>query len=134
MFVRRPGGQTQFSAALESQVAERDSLRDLLAWAVDHLDHDLSVEAMAAKAHMSPRNFARVFRKEVGQTPARHVERLRVDAARQLLEASAAEYTAIAQRCGFGSVNSMRRSFRRVLKFVPSDYRKRFRTAGTVSS
>src|SRR5262249_32620573 len=123
---------TQFSAALESQVAERDALRDLLAWAVDHLGHDLSVEAMAAKAHMSPRNFARVFRKELGQTPARHVERLRVDAARQLLEASAADYTEIARRCGFGSVNSMRRSFLRVLRVVPSDYRKRFRTARTV--
>jgi transcriptional regulator GlxA family with amidase domain len=86
MFVRRPGGQTQFSAALEAQVAERDALRDLMAWAADHLDQDLSVEAMAARAHMSPPNFSRVFREGVGRTPARHVERLRVDAARQLLE------------------------------------------------
>jgi transcriptional regulator GlxA family with amidase domain len=129
MFIRRPGGQTQFSTALESQRAERDGVRDLLAWAVDHLDQDLSVEALAAKAHMSPRNFSRVFRKELGQTPARHVERLRVEAARRLLEESSADYGRVARRCGFGSVNGMRRSFLRVLKVVPSDYRQRFRTS-----
>ncbi|WP_020473604.1 GlxA family transcriptional regulator [Zavarzinella formosa] len=127
MFVRRPGGQTQYSTALESQQAERDSLRDLLAWAVDHLEQDLSVEAMAHKAHMSPRNFSRVFGQEMGETPARHIERLRVEAARQHLEASESDYGDVARRCGFGSVNSMRRSFLRVLKVTPSDYRKRFR-------
>ncbi|HEY1189342.1 MAG TPA: DJ-1/PfpI family protein, partial [Gemmata sp.] len=120
MFVRRPGGQTQYSTALESQGAERDALRDLLAWAIGHLDQDLSVEAMANKAHMSPRNFSRVFALEMGETPARHVERLRVEAARQLLEESAGEYGDVARRCGFGSVNSMRRSFLRVLKVAPS--------------
>jgi transcriptional regulator GlxA family with amidase domain len=130
MFVRRPGGQTQFSTALESQRAERDTLRDLLAFLVEHLDQDLSVEALAAKAHMSPRNFSRVFRREVGQTPARHVERLRVDAARHLLEESTADHGDVARRCGFGSVNSMRRSFLRVLKVTPSEYRERFRAAG----
>jgi transcriptional regulator GlxA family with amidase domain len=128
MFVRRPGGQTQFSTALESQRAERDALRELLAWVVDHLSQDLSVEAMAARVHMSSRNFSRVFRQEVGKTPARHIERLRVDAARQILEESATDHDDVAQRCGFGSVNSMRRSFLRVLKVVPSDYRKRFQT------
>ncbi len=127
MFVRRPGGQTQFSTALESQSAERDALRTLLAWMVDHLDQDLSVEAMAEKAHMSPRNFSRVFTREVAATPARHVERLRVDAARQLLEEPAADHGEVARQCGFGSVNSMRRSFQRVLKVAPSEYRKRFR-------
>jgi transcriptional regulator GlxA family with amidase domain len=130
MFVRRPGGQTQYSAALEAQQAERDSLRELLAWAVDHLDRDLSVEAMAQKAHMSPRNFSRVFAQELGETPARHVERLRVDAARQLLEEADGDFGEVVRRCGFGSVNSMRRSFLRVLKVTPSDYRERFRTSG----
>lgn len=129
MFARRPGGQTQFSAALEAQQAERDAIRDLLAWAVDRLDEDLSVEALAAKAHMSARNFSRVFAKELGQTPARHIERLRVDAARQLLQQPAIEYRDVVRRCGFGSVNSMRRSFLRVLKVTPSDYQDRFRTA-----
>lgn len=132
MFVRRSGGQTQFSTALESQRAERDTLRGLLAWAVDHLDHDLSVEALAAKVHMSPRNFSRVFRQELGQTPARHIERLRVDASRQLLEESSDDFDEVARRCGFGSVNAMRRSFLRVLKVIPSDYRKRFRAAASL--
>lgn len=130
MFVRRPGGQTQYSAALEAQQAERDSLREMLAWAIDHLDEDLSVKAMALKAHMSPRNFSRVFAQELGETPARHVERLRVDAARQHLEGSAGEYGDVARRCGFGSVNSMRRSFLRVVKVTPSAYRERFRVSG----
>lgn len=130
MFVRRPGGQTQFSGALEAQRAERDALRDLLAWALDHLHADLSVERMAARAHMSPRNFSRVFRQELGVTPARHVERLRVEAARQLLqERSTLAFGEVARRCGFGSVNAMRRSFLRVLKVTPSDYCERFRAS-----
>jgi len=127
MFIRRPGGQTQFSAALEAQRAERAALRDLLAWVADHLSQNLSVEAMAAKAHMSPRNFSRVFRREMEATPARHVERLRVEAARQYLEESTHEFGDVARRCGFGSVNAMRRSFLRVLKVTPSDYGERFR-------
>lgn len=130
MFVRRPGGQTQFSTALESQKAERDGLRELLGWVVENLDQDLSVEAMADRAHMSPRNFSRVFRQEVGRPPARHIERLRVDAARQLLEDPATEHGEVARRCGFGGVNAMRRAFLRVLKVTPSDYRERFRTSG----
>ena len=76
MFIRRPGGQTQFSAALDSQKSDREPLRELMTWAADHLDEDLSVEAMAARAHMSPRNFSRVFTRDVGKSPARFVERL----------------------------------------------------------
>jgi transcriptional regulator GlxA family with amidase domain len=130
MFVRRPGGQTQFSAALEAQKAERDGIRGVLAWAADHLDQDLTVEAMAGRAHMSARNFSRVFRREVGRSPARHVERLRVDAARQLLEDPTTDHGEVARRCGFGGVNGMRRAFLRVLKVTPSDYRERFRASG----
>jgi transcriptional regulator GlxA family with amidase domain len=129
MFVRRPGGQTQFNAALESQKAERKPLRDLLAWAADHLAADLSVEAMAERAHMSLRNFSRVFTREVGKSPAHFVERLRVDAARQRLEELETGLAAIADQCGFGSANSMRRSFLRVLGVLPTDYRDRFRSA-----
>ncbi|MEM6274923.1 MAG: DJ-1/PfpI family protein [Myxococcota bacterium] len=130
MFVRRPGGQTQFSAALEAQSAERDALRDLLDWAGEHLDGDLSVEAMASRANMSARNFSRVFRQEIGRPPGRHVERMRVDAARQELEARDVALGAVAAKCGFGSVNAMRRSFLRVLHVTPSDYRARFRVPG----
>jgi transcriptional regulator GlxA family with amidase domain len=128
LFIRRPGGQTQFSTALESQMAERDALRSLMAWAVEHLDEDLSVEALAARAHMSARNFSRVFTREVGKTPARYVERLRVDAARHLLEDTTTGHGEVARRCGFGGVNSMRRSFLRVLRIVPSAYRDRFQS------
>lgn len=83
MFVRRPGGQSQFSALLESQIADRDPLRELQVWAVENPREDLSVEGMAARVHMSLRNFSRVFGREVGKTPARFAERLRVDAARR---------------------------------------------------
>lgn len=127
MFVRRPGGQTQFSAALEAQLAAREPLRELLAWAAANPGADLSVEAMAARTHMSLRNFSRVFCREVGRSPARFVERVRVDAARQQLEETDAPHDRVARECGFGSGNSMRRSFLRLLKVTPSDYRERFR-------
>ena len=86
MFVHRPGGQSQFSAALDLQAAERRPIRDLQAWVAGHLSGDLSVGALAVRAHMSQMYFARDFRDEVGQSPARFVERVRVEAARRLLE------------------------------------------------
>ncbi|MDR3623364.1 MAG: GlxA family transcriptional regulator [Paludisphaera borealis] len=129
LFVRRPGGQSQFSPLLEMQAADRRPLRDLQAWIVDHLAEDLSVEALAGRAHMSARNFARAFHKEVGSTPARFVERLRVDAVRRRLEETDAGLERIARECGFGGPDSMRRSFLRVLRVAPGDYRDRFRVA-----
>jgi transcriptional regulator GlxA family with amidase domain len=129
MFIRRPGGQTQFSAALESQMTEREPLRELLSWATEHPEKNLTVESMAARVHMSPRNFSRVFLREIGKTPARFVEQLRVDAARQRLEETDANLEIVSQKCGFGSANSMRRSFLRVLNVPPSEYRERFQSA-----
>jgi transcriptional regulator GlxA family with amidase domain len=128
LFVRRPGGQSQFSALLELQAADREPLRELQAWVAEHLDQDLSVERLAGRVHMSPRNFARVFSRQVGWTPARFVERLRVEAARRRLEESAAGLAQVARECGFGSADSLRRSFLRVLRVAPSDYRGRFHT------
>jgi len=81
LFLRRPGGQSQFSAQLQAQVAERDAIRDLQQWIVDHPEAALSIEAMAERVAMSSRHFARRFRLEVGTTPARYVERVRVEAA-----------------------------------------------------
>ncbi|VTR94547.1 family transcriptional regulator : Transcriptional regulator containing an amidase domain and an AraC-type DNA-binding HTH domain OS=Singulisphaera acidiphila (strain ATCC BAA-1392 / DSM 18658 / VKM B-2454 / MOB10) GN=Sinac_4113 PE=4 SV=1: DUF4066: HTH_18 [Gemmata massiliana] len=130
LFVRRQGGQSQFSTSLELQAADREPLRDLQAWAVEHLADDLSVEALAERAHMSTRNFSRVFRRETGYTPARFVERLRVEGARRRLEESTAGLEQIARECGFGCADSMRRSFLRLLRVAPSDYRARFRGAG----
>lgn len=126
VFMRRPGGQSQFSTTLESQHVERDSINELIAWVADNLSSNLSVEAMSERAHMSLRNFSRVFRNEVGQTPAAFVEKLRVEAARRSLEETDQSLDDIAKNCGFGSADSMRRSFHRVVRVAPSDYRKRF--------
>ncbi|HKN92846.1 MAG TPA: GlxA family transcriptional regulator [Thermoleophilaceae bacterium] len=126
LFLRRPGGQSQFSAALAGQRAEREPLRELQAWMVDHLDEDLSVPALAERAYMSPRNFARAFKREVGMTPAAYVETLRVERARALLETAGEGVEQVALRCGFGTVETMRRVFRRRLGVSPGDYRERF--------
>ena len=126
LFVRRPGGQSQFSTLLELQAADRSPLRDLQSWAAEHLADDLSVEALAAQVHMSVRNFSRVFRRDVGRTPADFIERIRVEAARRRLEEVGGGLQQIARECGFGSPDSMRRSFLRVLRVAPSDYRARF--------
>ena len=126
LFVRRPGGQTQFSATLAGQRAERDVIRELQQWMTDHLEADLSVPALAERAHISPRQFARVFAKEVGMTPAAYAAALRVERARALLETTDLQLDRIAVRCGFGTVETLRRSFARRLHVSPSDYRERF--------
>jgi transcriptional regulator GlxA family with amidase domain len=126
LFLRRPGGQSQFSAALAGQRAEREPLREVQAWMVDHIDEDLSVPALAVRAYMSPRNFARAFKREVGMTPAAYVETLRVERARTLLETGDEGVEQVALRCGFGTVETMRRVFRRRLGVSPGDYRDRF--------
>ena len=129
MFLKRPGGQSQFSAQLAVQAADRDPLRELQAWIADHLDTDLSVPTLAAEVAMSERNFARVFTREVGLTPARFVERARVEGARRRLEESTDGVDAVAAQCGFGSAEVMRRAFLRLLGVPPSAYRGRFHSA-----
>ena len=126
MFVQRPGGQSQFSAQLEIQLADRSALQELTAWMTDHLAEHLSVETLAQRVAMSPRNFARVFRREIGITPARFVERLRVEAAQRRLVESEADVAAVAGTCGFGSPETMRRAFQRTARVAPRDYRSRF--------
>jgi transcriptional regulator GlxA family with amidase domain len=128
LFLKRPGGQSQFSVQLSAQVAEREPLRDLQAWISDNLDTDLSVPALAERACMSPRNFARAFRREVGVTPAAYVEAARVEAARVALDGTQEPIESIARRCGFGTVETMRRAFHRRLGVGPSSYRERFLT------
>ena len=129
LYLRRPGGQSQFSAALSLQATDRKPLRELEAWALDHLHKPLSVPALAQRVAMSPRNFARVFTREMKTTPAKFVERLRVEAARRRLEESQNSMETIASECGFGSVNSMRNVFQRTLKISPGQYRRHFRHA-----
>jgi transcriptional regulator GlxA family with amidase domain len=127
MFLRRPGGQSQFSVQLSAQVAERRGLRDLQGFIADHLDDDLSVPALAQRARMSSRNFARAFRREIGVTPAAYVEAQRVEGARRLLETADRSVTEIAAACGFGRVETMHRAFRRAVRVSPAQYRRHFR-------
>jgi transcriptional regulator GlxA family with amidase domain len=129
LFLKRPGGQAQFSGALEGPAAERPALRALQDWIPAHLDEDLSVDALAARASMSPRNFARAFRREIGTTPGAYVERLRVESARVRLESSDSPVEAVAGECGFGTVETLRRAFQRRVGVSPSEYRERFKPA-----
>jgi transcriptional regulator GlxA family with amidase domain len=129
LFLQRPGGQAQFSSHLAAQLAERRPLRELQSWIADNLDADLRVETLADRAAMSPRNFARFFRREIGMTPAAYVEELRVERARQLLEDSAEPIELISDRCGFGTPETMRRAFGRRVGVPPAEYRARFKRA-----
>ena len=129
MFLKRPGGQSQFSAGISVELARRDSLRDLQVWIVEHPDADLSVDALAKRVGMSPRNFARVFARELRMTPARFVERTRVDAARRRLEESVNGVESVANECGFRSAETMRRAFIRSVRVSPVQYRSRFHNA-----
>jgi len=130
LFLKRPSGQAQMSVPLSAGLAERGVLRDLQSWIVDHLAEDLGVPALARRVAMSPRNFFRAFSHEIGITPARFVERARVEAARQLLEDTRAGVDAIAARCGFRTAETMRAAFQRVLRVSPHAYRMRVTNGG----
>jgi transcriptional regulator GlxA family with amidase domain len=129
VYLRRPGGQSQFSAPLAAQVAEREGIRKLLLWMSENVQADLSVAALAERSSMSERTFARVFAAETRITPAAYVERLRVDAARRSLETSKKSVKQIARLCGFGTAETMHRAFRRAVGSTPLEYRARFATA-----
>jgi transcriptional regulator GlxA family with amidase domain len=126
MYVQRPGGQAQFSAALRAQRPQRQPLRDVQEWVAEHLDADLSVERLAGVAAMSRRHFARAFAAETNVTPARYVEDMRVEAARRLLESTVRPVEDIARACGFGTAETMRRAFLRSVHVPPMEYRRRF--------
>ena len=126
MFLRRPGGQAQFSAQLAVQFAQHEPLSDLQAYVLDHPPDDLSVETLARRVAMSPRNFARVFTREVGTTPARFVTSVRVETARRLLEESSESLETICAMSGLGTAESMRQAFLRIVGIPPGQYRERF--------
>lgn len=129
VFLKRPGGQSQFSTALSMQHATRSQnsrFGDLHAWILDNLASDLSVATLAAQVGMSERSFVRHYRAHTGNTPARAIEQLRVEAARRLLGDSALPIKRIADRCGFGTEETLRRSFLRAVSVTPQAYRERF--------
>jgi transcriptional regulator GlxA family with amidase domain len=125
VFLKRPGGQSQFSAtlALQKQGGRFDRLH---AWIAEHLTRDLGLSSLAAEAGMSERSFVRHYRAETGQTPARAVELIRVETARRLLADSAVPVKRVALQCGFGSEETLRRSFLRAVGVTPQAYRERF--------
>ncbi len=126
LYLRRPGNQSQFSATLSAQEPRREPLREVLRHALEQPAADLSVGAMAQRASMSPRHFARAFAAETGVTPGVYVERVRLEAARRQLEDTGDPIAAVARACGFGTAETMRRTFLRALQVGPAEYRRRF--------
>ncbi|HYO82752.1 MAG TPA: GlxA family transcriptional regulator [Bryobacteraceae bacterium] len=126
VFIRRSADQAQFSATLSQQSADRSCIRELQRILVDRLDTHLTIEEMASLVNMNPRNFARVFARETGATPARYLERLRVEAARRRLREGRDGVDTIAGQVGFGSSKSMRRAFLRTLRITPAAYRDHY--------
>jgi transcriptional regulator GlxA family with amidase domain len=128
VFLRRPGGQAQFSAQLRAQLARRQPLREVQHWITERPGADLSVERLAERAGLSPRQFARSFAAETGVTPGRYVGRVRLEAARRELEDTRAAVEQVARSCGYGTAEAMRRAFVRALGVSPAGYRQRFQT------
>lgn len=126
MYLRRPGGQLQFSRYNLQQPGTSGPISDLQTWILENLTADLCVENLAQKAAMSPRNFTRVFTRETGASPARYVTEARLAAARQLLEQTSNPLERIAEQSGFGSSINLRRVFEKQLHLTPGEYRQRF--------
>jgi transcriptional regulator GlxA family with amidase domain len=126
MYLRRPGRQAQFSAHLRAQTARRAPLREVQEWICEHPAADLSVETLAARAGLSPRQFSRAFSAETGTSPGRHVAAVRLEAARRLLEDPGHGIQQVARACGYGTAEAMRRAFVQSLGVPPTDYRDRF--------
>ena len=127
VYLQRSGGQAQFSALLAGQAADTEPVRDLLSWLRDHLTDDLSVPALARQINLSERQFTRVFKAQVGATAADHVEAVRLESACRLLETTNKTIEQIAKTCGFGTPETMNRTFRRRLNTTPGDHRHHFR-------
>jgi transcriptional regulator GlxA family with amidase domain len=128
LFLKRPGGQSQFSAHLAAQLDGDGPIGELQRWILDHLSSDLTIEALAQRVHMSPRNFVRNFERDAGAPPGVFVERARLDAARRALEDGEDQIETIARNCGFTSAEILRRLFQRRLGVSPTAYKKRFRS------
>ncbi|WP_327357199.1 GlxA family transcriptional regulator [Streptomyces sp. NBC_01304] len=128
MYLKRQGGQSQFSVPLSSPASERRDIDELRLFIADHLTEDLSAEALAARMCLSERHFARVFKQETGAGPGAYVEAARVEVARRLLETTDSPLDQVAATAGLGSVETLHRAFKRQLATTPAAYRRRFRT------
>ncbi len=126
VFLQRAGNQPQLSATLAAQAGVTEPLDTLLAWLPDNIDTELSVDALARRVAMSPRNFARLFRAEVGTTPGRHIEDLRLESARRQLASTRKSIDEVASASGFSSAEILRRAFGRRLGVTPGQYRASF--------
>jgi transcriptional regulator GlxA family with amidase domain len=126
VFLKRPGGQSQFSTHLQAQFSSVPTIRKAQEWALAHLAGDLSVKTLAATVGMSERNFRRLFVDELGETPREYVERIRLDEARRQIEDTNLPAQAVARQCGFRTMDSLRRAFVRRLGVTPQWYRARF--------
>jgi transcriptional regulator GlxA family with amidase domain len=125
MFFKRPGGQLQFRRQGRIELSGRSALQELQRWIAAHPEADHTIPALADRMGVSPRHFARLFRTELGVTPAVWVEQVRVNAARQLLESNRVPSKQIAMLCGFSDADTLRRAFSRQVGITPAEYRKR---------
>jgi transcriptional regulator GlxA family with amidase domain len=131
MFLVRPGGQAQYSHMLSHQAVTSQPLRELHVWMLQHLQEDLTVESLADRMGMSARHFTRVCLRETGMNPGQFVDRMRVEAAQQIIDSSSLGLKEIADDCGFQSADAMRRTFVRVLGVTAAEYASRFKRANT---
>jgi transcriptional regulator GlxA family with amidase domain len=126
VFLKRPGGQSQFSTHLIAQIAQKTPIKTAQEFINNHLSSDLTVPVLAHRVGMSERNFARLFKQEVGMTPAQYVEAVRLEAARRLAEDAKIPMKKVASQSGFGDTITLRRAFMRKFSISPADYRKSF--------
>ena len=131
VYLKRPGGQAQYSTLLQSQAQDSAQFDPLHLWLIEHLSNPkLTVERPAEQAKMSLRNFTRVYKQSTGRTPAKAIELFRLEAAKRLLEHSVHNIDKVAHLCGFGDEERLRACFQRHLSISPRDYRSRFSREG----
>jgi len=126
LYLKRPGGQSQFSSRLRSQMVTNGPLTPLLAWLEENVQQHITVEDLADRAAMSPRNFARVFLRETGMTPLKYLDQVRIERAKHLLEETSHPMETVARESGLSSAEQLRRTFQRCLGITPRAYRERF--------
>jgi len=126
LYLKRPGTQSQYSSVLTHQKSDYRPVQEILNWISEHLSEELTVERLAEESSMSPRNFARVFVRETGITPAKYIDKIRLERACRYLTETHLSVKEITEKCGLGTPDNMRRVFLKYLHTIPSDYRRNF--------